>query len=302
MPKSSESAARISEPRALVRHAFALAREIGVTKLLVHAHSLRDVNDVAAAREVEEVVWFAAQSLEIALDDEAQANLIRVPDSTQPMNQLQMALLLAVVRGDLSFSETVVSVFSIAAGPRLDTAWVTSPKRAFPWFGEQHLQRARDLVALQIFVRVVEIALRFAVEGREGARIGTIFVLGEPEQLDPHVRQLILNPCKGHARRLRNVNNPAFLETLREFSALDGAFVIDRSGVVEAAGVYIDAPMRRIKLAPGLGARHAAAAAITRAADAIAVVLSQSSGTITVYHRGRALLDLDPLRRPATES
>lgn len=302
MPKASESAARISEPRALVRHAFGLAREIGVTKLLVHAHSLRDVHDVDAAREVEEVVWFAEQSLEIDLEAEPKANLIRVPDSTQPMNQLQMALLLGVVRGDLSYAETVVSVFSIAAGPRLDAVWVTSPRRAFPWFGEQHLERVRDLVALEVFVRVVEIALRFAVEGREGSRIGTIFVLGDPKQLEAHLRQLILNPCKGHARRLRNVNNPAFFETLREFSALDGAFVVDPNGVVEAAGVYVDAPMRRIKLRPGLGARHAAAAAITRAADAIAVVLSQSSGTITVYHRGRALLDLDPARRAGAEA
>ena len=43
----------------------------------------------------------------------------------------------------------------------------------------------------------------------------------------------------------------------------------------------------------GLGARHAAAAAITTVTDAAAVVLSESSGSVTVFHRGAPILTFD---------
>jgi DNA integrity scanning protein DisA with diadenylate cyclase activity len=123
--------------------------------------------------------------------------------------------------------------------------------------------------------------------------MGTIFVVGDTDDLAPHVRQLILNPCEGHARKQRNIHNPQFVETLREFAAMDGAFIVSNKGVVESAGTYLDAPTSSHKLAPGLGARHAAAAAITACVTATAVVLSESSGTVTVFHDGRSILELE---------
>jgi len=67
--------------------------------------------------------------------------------------------------------------------------------------------------------RLLEIALHFAREGREGSSIGAIFVLGDRRTLSPHLRQLILNPLKGHAPAVRSIHNPDFLETLRELAA-----------------------------------------------------------------------------------
>jgi DNA integrity scanning protein DisA with diadenylate cyclase activity len=46
-------------------------------------------------------------------------------------------------------------------------------------------------------------------------------------------------------------------------------------------------------LREGLGARHASAAAITAATPAVAVVVSESSGDVTVFHRGQAILELE---------
>ena len=76
-----------------------------------------------------------------------------------------------------------------------------------------------------------------------------------------HLRQLMLNPLKGHAQTARSIHNPDLLETLRELAAMDGAFVVSRRGVVDSAGTYLDAPVGRGRLRPGLGARHAAALA-----------------------------------------
>ena len=47
------------------------------------------------------------------------------------------------------------------------------------------------------------------------------------------------------------------------------------------------------RLSPGLGARHAAALAITTATNATAVVISASSGTVLVYDNGQPILELE---------
>jgi hypothetical protein len=79
----------------------------------------------------------------------------------------------------------------------------------------------------------LDIAIQLAAEGRERHPIGTIFVLGDPQELAPYLRQLVLNPCHGHAARERTLHRPQFFETLREFSALDGALIKILIGHVE---------------------------------------------------------------------
>lgn len=74
---------------------------------------------------------------------------------------------------------------------------------------------------------------------------------------------------------------------------MDGAFVVNRRGVVDSAGTYLNAPIGQGQLSPGLGARHAAAMAITTVTDATAVVISASSGTVSVYHGGVTVLELE---------
>jgi DNA integrity scanning protein DisA with diadenylate cyclase activity len=147
--------------------------------------------------------------------------------------------------------------------------------------------------ATQVFVRTLDVTARFAAEGREGRPIGTIFVVGNIEELQPHLRQLILNPVAGHPKKNRNIHSPEFLETLRELAGLDGAFIVSPKGTVESAATYLSAPGRGIKVRSGLGARHAAGAAITASTKAFSVVLSESSQTITVFHGGQTILELE---------
>ena len=54
--------------------------------------------------------------------------------------------------------------------------------------------------------------------------------------------------------------------------------------------------MRKAKLRAGLGARHAGFAVIA-ATDALATVVSSSSGTVTVVSEGRAILELERPQR-----
>jgi DNA integrity scanning protein DisA with diadenylate cyclase activity len=44
----------------------------------------------------------------------------------------------------------------------------------------------------------------------------------------------------------------------------------------------------------GLGARHMAAAGISRDSEAIAIVVSQTSGSVRVFRRGKVAMELAP--------
>ena len=68
---------------------------------------------------------------------------------------------------------------------------------------------------------------------------------------------------------------------------------MNRRGVVGSAGTYLDAPIGKGRLSPGLGARHAASLAITAVTNSTAVVISASSGTVLVYDDGQPILELE---------
>jgi len=73
--------------------------------------------------------------------------------------------------------------------------------------------------------------------------------------------------------------------------------VINADGTVEAAARYIDASAESVSVAKGLGARHWAAAAITRRTRCVAVAVSETSGTVRLFQNGEAVLRIEPFRR-----
>jgi DNA integrity scanning protein DisA with diadenylate cyclase activity len=108
-----------------------------------------------------------------------------------------------------------------------------------------------------------------------------------------YLRQLVLNPCAGHPPETLDIHNSDVFETLREFAAMDGAFVVNGNGILKSAATYLDAPVRDLPLRAGFGARHVAALGVTIGAGAVAVVVSSSSGTISVFQDGRLILELE---------
>jgi len=301
MTTKSERQRENTESRRLVEAAFELARSLEITTLLVQADELQDVRLIERARNSERVIWLTRSgefSAKSARDDAA----IRLPETTLTrISQMKLGLLLAVLDGEVGLSESILGVSGVAGSRRLDTLLIMNPRRDFPWFQKHQVEAAQGAPATRELAGILEIAIRLAGEGREGKPIGTIFVLGEMEQLSPYLRQLVLNPCEGHPKKGRNIHDPRFFETIREFAALDGAFVVSTKGVVESAGTYLDAPVTKAKLASGLGARHAAAAAITAATDVIAVAVSGSSGMVSLFRGGEAILEFEkPTPRPQT--
>jgi diadenylate cyclase len=141
---------------------------------------------------------------------------------------------------------------------------------------------------------VIQLAVELAREGREGRKIGTLFVIGDVENVLAQSRSLLLDPLYGHATELLQVDRPEFRETVKEFAQLDGAFILGDDGIFVSAGRYIDVEVGSpSNFLPGLGTRHAAAASISRTTDAIAVAVSQSS-VVRVFARGELRAEIIP--------
>ena len=106
-------------------------------------------------------------------------------------------------------------------------------------------------------------------------------------------RQLVINPFHGYPESERNILDPLLEETVKEFSAIDGAYIIRGDGVIVSAARYLVPLEKPIDPLPaGLGTRHEAAAWITNSTSAVAVCVSQSTGAVTVFRSGKIVTDL----------
>jgi diadenylate cyclase len=139
---------------------------------------------------------------------------------------------------------------------------------------------------------VVQLAVEIAREGREGRKIGTLFVVGDVASVLERSRPLLLDPLYGHPGELLDVRRPEFRETVKELAQLDGAFIVDKKGTFVSAARYIEVDPAT-PLMPGLGTRHAAAASITSETRAIGIVVSQSS-IVRVYAEGEIRAEIVP--------
>ena len=140
---------------------------------------------------------------------------------------------------------------------------------------------------------VVVLAVEIAREGREGRKIGTLFILGDVPAVLRRSKPLILDPLAGHPDEKKRITSHDVRETLKELAQLDGAFVISDDGVAVSACRYLDATSEGVTLPLGLGSRHMAAASVTRHTKAVAVVVSESS-VVRVFNNGELVCEIIP--------
>ncbi len=145
----------------------------------------------------------------------------------------------------------------------------------------------------QVMEQVIHVALEVGAQGYEGHPVGTIFVVGASAKVMEQSRQITLNPFQGMSESERNVMDPTIRDALKTFAVLDGAFVVREDGTVLAAGRYLQGGKAEARLPMGLGARHRSSAAMTAAIPgAIAVTVSQTTGTVRVFRDGEIALEL----------
>ncbi len=147
-----------------------------------------------------------------------------------------------------------------------------------------------DVDALE---NTIQLAVEIAREGREGRKIGTIFVVSDEKEVLKRSHPLILDPLHGHPANKKRICDPDMRETVKELAQLDGAFIVSGRGIVISAARYINASANSLKLPLGLGSRHVAAASITRETAAVAVVVSESS-VVRIFNEGKLVAEIIP--------
>jgi diadenylate cyclase len=151
----------------------------------------------------------------------------------------------------------------------------------------------RREVNSRVLEQTVALAVEIAREGREGRKIGTLFVVGDSEEVLRRSRPMILDPLHGHPEESKRIDDPDVRETLKELAQLDGAFVVSEVGVVVSAARYIDAVSESLSVPLGLGSRHMAAASVSKQTGAVAVAVSESS-MVRMFDDGELVSEIIP--------
>lgn len=148
-------------------------------------------------------------------------------------------------------------------------------------------------INLETLGQIILLAVELAREGREGRKVGTMFVVSDADKTLQNSKCLILDPVRGHPDSKKHLTDPNMRETVKELAQLDGAFIISDEGIVVSASRYINSSSEGIDLPLGLGSRHMAAASITKHTNAIAVVVSESS-VVRVFDNGEIIAEIIP--------
>lgn len=162
----------------------------------------------------------------------------------------------------------------------------------------QDLRILGDAAPIDVLRAVVDLATEIGREGREGQPIGTILVVGDTRKVLSLSHFQNFNPFRGYSRAERDVRKRDVREQIKEIAKLDGAVLIGRDGIAEAACLHLGARGDGVNMRKGFGSRHMAAAGISKQTSAIAFAVSQSSGSVRVFQNGEEVLHIEPLARP----
>jgi diadenylate cyclase len=297
-PRALSSSEQIT--RSLVDQVGVVASSCGASAVFVAVDALAGTM-IRLPEELEQTVYYLTKSPDESAALEADnRRVIRVPNvSLTRMGQVKIAVLLALSRGLLRRGDTIVCLSGVVGSGALDTFVVVEVGREFEMFTAPNSGLSVGQHVLpEVLERVVDIAAELGSEGREGKPVGALFVIGDTGRVLSLSRQLILNPFQGYPEERRNVLDPALEETVKEFAGIDGAFVVRGDGVIESAGAFLRMASsdEESKLPQGLGARHHAAAGITAVSGAVAITVSESTGTVTIFQNGRIITDIEKPR------
>lgn len=281
--------------RALIRNFLRFADDVDAQPIILFADVFRNPSHLQSFVSEKIVLATRATDMPEALVSRSRGlvRLARGDFSTE--SAVQLALLSAGARGLLGGGSRVIAVCGEKGSDNFDTVRIEAPRALMSRvFGKG----AREAIAPEIFERAVELMVELGEEGREGKPVGAIIMLGDEDAVREYSQQLTINPFRGYDEHERNLMDHALEETIKEFSRLDGAFVVSSKGIILSAGTYLSPPAEvRVDLVSGLGTRHRVAAAMTKATKSTALVLSQSSGRVTVFRGGKEVLAVSPSHR-----
>ena len=292
--------------RSLVRHSHAIARETGARVILLHADVIEEDEELSSLIEdVNFRVILVSRRSQFAAPEAWRdcCKVVHVPDIAMTRTgQIKVATLIAAAERLIQAGDRIVCLTGLDRSGAIDTVMVLEMGKEIELFSAMTADPLPADVEPAVFERVLTMSSELGAEGREGRPVGTLFVIGDTDRVLAQSHQLVINPFRGYSESELNILDPKLEETIKEFAAIDGAFIVRGDGVVLAAGRYL-APLGKLEepLPQGLGTRHEAGASITATTEAVALCVSQSTGTVSIFKRGRLITDIQKPRGRGVE-
>jgi DNA integrity scanning protein DisA with diadenylate cyclase activity len=218
-------------------------------------------------------------------------------DEAPVLEKLTQALLESVADDLVTHSANVIAIYSGFEAGNIDTVSFIRLDEHLGRLTSRDLQALETRVPLDTLKLVVDLAIEIGREGREGKPVGTMFIVGDTRKTMAICHAAGFDAVKGYGRKERNLQDRRTREAVKEIAQLDGAFLVSVDGTVEKTCQIVGATHANITLSKGLGSRHWAAAAITRTTKAVAIVVSESNGTVRLFQNGEIMLRIEPFRR-----
>jgi len=279
---------------AVIRESVSIAKKIGADALLFYMDSTKDIFPLAKIKTDIKLIVLTKRKECFEKATGLPIHAVLLPDvQLTRSGYLKIGFLSALSKGLLKSGDVIVCVGGVPEQGYMDTIMLIEVSTESQLFSGDVTATFPSEIRSEVFEALLGIVLELANEGREGKPVGSIFVLGDHEKVLSLSSQLVFNPFHGHPQESLNINAPQVRESLKEFSSIDGAFVIREDGVVLAAGRYLNVGYHGEALPQGLGTRHAAAAAITHATNAVALTISESTGKVTLFKGGKILTEIE---------
>ena len=282
----------------LLKSARRLAQDIEARAIVMLAELPYDFTEIRKLlKKVELVVTADKPDVQRAVteDEVTLVPLLNEPQTRQL--QVSQALLEAIADEILQPGDKIVAVYASYDRDMADTLSVINLSEHLAKLTSRDLQRLETRVPLETLRIVVDVAVEIGREGREGKPVGTLFVVGDHRKVLPLSHEAVHDPFKGYNQKERMIRSARTRESVKELAQVDGAFVISSDGIVISGGRILDAAAEGLSLSKGLGARHWAAAAITKVTNAVAITVSESTGTVRLFQNGTVSLRIEPMDR-----
>ncbi|WP_372895324.1 DNA integrity scanning protein DisA nucleotide-binding domain protein [Stieleria sp.] len=285
---------------AMLTSAMTLVNAISVDAIVLLLEGATDwqrLAELMAKNGFDKPLIVAVDSIE-ELDGAAEAGLKPVAlnkEKAPLLERLQHALLEAAADEFIKPNDEIVAIYGGFTSGRLDSISHLKLDERMRRLTTRDLQSLESSVPLKTLKVVVDLAVQIGVEGREGKPVGALFVVGDTRSVLKHASDSGVDPFRGYNKKSRNLFDARVQEDAKELSQLDGAFLINSDGTIERSRQMLEVLHEDLNMSKGLGSRHWAAAAITRRTKAVAIVVSQSTGTVRLYQNGFLKMQIEPM-------
>ena len=277
-----------------------LRMEVDATAIFVFSEMVVDWGKFRKIVEEENVIVAStnADVLLAAAHEQFQTIRIHLDRGATVYDHISHTILEAVADDFIPHGCRVLAFYSAIDPTCLDSISVVNLGEHLDRLSGRDLRQLESRVPLKTLKILVDLAVDIGWEGREGNPVGTLFVIGDTRKVLSMSNPAGFDPVKGYNRKERNLFDAKVREGIKEIAQLDGAIIVSLDGTVEAAARYLESTSTStLSLSPGLGARHWAAAAISRMTAAIAISVSQSDGTVRVFQNGEVALRIASRQR-----